>query len=317
MVDAVDTYLSTNPGSPIVLDVLGTLDPDAIRAQVHELDASAEEIFAFQASVGALFGVRRRDGSRVAMKVHKLFRDERFLDDVQAVQAALVDAGIPAPRPLGRRGFVTWEEWCDTGVFRDAHEPQVRRVLAATLARLIETATAVGVRPRRPLRMLPGGLWPVPHNALFDFDASVDGAEWIDEVARAAAAEREGGAGAQVVGHTDWAVKHLRFDEQLRPTVIYDWDSLDTQPETTLVGGAAASFVYTEEVDVDMLWPSIPEVRAFVDDYEEARGTPFSAAERRAVFGAAVYLGAYVARCQWAHVRSYDRAALETFVTLL
>ena len=317
MVDAVDTYLSTYPDSPIVLDVLGTLDSDAIRAEVGKLDASAEEIFAFQASVGALFGVRRRDGSRVAMKVHKLFRNERFLDDVQIVQAALVDAGLPAPRPLGRRGFVTWEEWRDSGVFRDAHEPEVRRVLAVTLARLVQVATAVGVQPRRPLRMLPGGLWPAPHNALFDFEASVDGAEWIDEVARAAAAEREGGAGAPVVGHTDWAVKHLRFDEQLRPTAIYDWDSLDTQPETTLVGGAAATFVYTEEVDVASLWPSIPEVRAFVDEYEEERGTPFSEAQRRAVFGAAVYVAAYVARCQWAHMRTYDRAALESFTTLL
>jgi len=278
---------------------------------VYDLDPEASEIFAFQASVGALFGLIRRDGTRVAMKVHKLVSDERYLDDMQAAQAGLATAGLPVPQPLGRRGNVTWEDWLDAGSFRDGHDSEVRRAHAATLSRLVESATALAVRPRRPLAMLPGGLWPVPHNALFDFEASIDGAEWIDEVARAAAAARDGGAGRQVVGHTDWAVKHVRYDTDLQPTVIYDWDSLDTQPETTIVGSAAGSFVYTEELEVDSLWPSVEESRAFVADYEEARGRPFTDAERRAAYGAAVYLGAYAARCHWAFARELDSGALE------
>ncbi|HEX3805552.1 MAG TPA: hypothetical protein VHV52_02125 [Gaiellaceae bacterium] len=315
--DAVDTYLSTYPGSPIVLDVLGTLDGDEIRARVRELDPGAVEIFSFAASVGALFGIRRDDGSRVAMKIHKLFRDERFLDDLQTVQRALVDRGFPAPRPLGRQGYVTWEAWQDQGVFVDAHDPRVRRVLARTLARLVELATATGVRPRRPLELLPGGLWPVPHNALFDFGASHEGAEWIDEIARNAAAARDAVPGREVVGHTDWAVKHLRFDAELHPTVVYDWDSLDTQSESRIVGSAAASFVYTEELEVESLWPSVEESLAFIAEYEEARGKPFTDAERSAVHGAAVYLGAYVARCHWAHVRQVNRGVLEELASAL
>jgi hypothetical protein len=39
---------------------------------VAVVDPEAEEVFFFTASVGALFGVRRRDGSRVAVKCHKL-----------------------------------------------------------------------------------------------------------------------------------------------------------------------------------------------------------------------------------------------------
>ena len=84
MVDAVDTYLSTYPASPVVLDVLGTLDADEIRAVARELEPGTDEIFHFGCSVGATFGLRLRDGSRVALKVHKLFRGPRVLPDSAA-----------------------------------------------------------------------------------------------------------------------------------------------------------------------------------------------------------------------------------------
>jgi hypothetical protein len=191
VVDAIDTHLATYPESPIILDLFGTHDADAIRARARELDREAEDVFFFAASVGALFGIRRRDGSRVAMKLHKLYDDERFLDDMQAAQGALADAGFPAPRPLGRRGLVTWEEWLDEGSFRDAHEPAVRRALASTLARFVSLSSSIGVWPRRPFfPHCVEALWPKPHNALFDFEASVEGAEWIDEIARAAQTAR-------------------------------------------------------------------------------------------------------------------------------
>ena len=297
MVDGVDKFLRRYPDSPVVEEVLGTLDPGEIRARVHGLDPEVTEIFYFAASVGALFGVRRRDGDRVAIKVHGRFRDEEYLEQMQAVQEALADAGFPAPRPLGREAFVTWEQWIDDGEFRDAHEPEVRGAMARTLVRLHDLATATGVRPRR--RFFPlgeGELWPVPHNALFDFEATTAGAEWIDEIARAAKAIRDLPIGREVVGHGDWSAKHFRFDPELRPTVLYDWDSLNTDREPSLVGTAAASFTYTEELPVDV-WPSLEEVRAFVDDYEAARDGPFTEDERRGAYAGAVYLSAYAMRC--------------------
>src|SRR6478609_8621167 len=186
--DAIDRFLASHPGSPIVLDLLGTLDADEIRAQVRALDPAAREVFFFGASVGALFGLCRDDGSRVAMKIHKLFTDEAYFDQVQSVQAALADAGLPAPRPLGRQGLVVWEEWLDEGSFRDAHEPAVRAAMARELARFHRVATATGLRPYRPFLRPPEALWPKPHSVLFDFEATADGAEWIDEIARAARA---------------------------------------------------------------------------------------------------------------------------------
>lgn len=102
-------------------------------------------------------------------------------------------------------------------------------------------------------------------------------------------------AGRVVIGHGDWSVKHFRF-RGLRPTVIYDWDSLSCDLETILVGGAAATFAYTEAFDVDV-WASLEEALAFVSEYEEARAKPFTDAERRGVHASIVYSRAYSARC--------------------
>lgn len=279
--------------------MLGTLDPEEIRAVARRHEPETEEIFFFTASVGALFGVRRRDGSRVAIKVSTLFRDPAYFAEVQRLQSALRASGFPAPAPVRREGTVTVDEWLDDGELRDGHEPEVRRALARSLRRFVERATATGIRPRREFLRPAGALWPKPHNALFDFHATAAGAEWIDEIARAARAVPP--AGREVVGHMDWAAKHVRFDASLRPTAVYDWDSVDTELETCIVGGAAGSFTYTEELSRPVhRWPSPDESAAFVADYERARGEPFSGAERRAVAAACVYLLAYAARCHHA-----------------
>jgi hypothetical protein len=211
------------------------------------------------------------------------------------VQEALIAADFPAPRPVRRDGTVTVDEWLDEGAFRDAHEPEVREAMARTLARFVERATASGVRPRRDFLRPEGALWPKPHNALFDFEATAVGAGWIDEIARAASVPR---LGREVVGHTDWAAKHLRFDESLQPTALYDWDSVTTDVEPIIVGTAAGAHTYTEELPHPVArWPSPAEASAFIDDYERARDAPFPPEERRAADAACVYLIAYAARC--------------------
>jgi hypothetical protein len=295
VVDAVDTYLRTYPASPIVLDVLGTLEPDEIRSRAFALVPDATEVFFFAASVGALYGVRRRDGSRVAVKVNKPVGDHSYFAQVHAVQGELADAGFPAPRPVRRAGTVTVDEWLDAGTFRNAHDHDVRRALANTLVRFVELATATRWRPRRRFLRPGDGVWPAPHNALFDFEATRDGAGWIDEVGRRALLPP---VGREVVGHTDWAAKHLRFDDDLRPTALYDWDSVTTETEPVIAGTAAGAHTYTEELAQPVArWPTPDEALAFLDDYERARRGPFDEQERRAAEAACVYLIAYAARC--------------------
>lgn len=268
--------------------ILGDEDPDAVR---RRLCPEAVECFAFEVSVGAVFGLVVHGGGRVALKVHRSPTTERLAAQ-QEVQEHLWRNGFPCPRPLGVRGPGTLEEWRDDGVQRDAREPEVRRAMAALLVRLV-TLT----RDLRPSVDLPpffpgpgGPLWPAPHNALLDFDATAAGAEWIDEIARAARARRDVGAGRVVIAHHDWTAKHVRFRE-LRPSVVHDWDSTSIDYELVFVGSAAAHYTY------DDVLPTVDESFLFISDYERARSSPFTRAEHAVAAAAAVYGRAYTTRC--------------------
>ena len=144
--------------------------------------------------------------------------------------------------------------------------------MAEYLARLIVLATELLRFRAWSLPPANSPLWPVPHWPIFDFDATSAGAEWIDEIAARAKAIRDANAERIAIGHGDWSVKHFRFDG-LRPTVIYDWDSLSADFEAVFVGGAARAFTYSAETMEP--WPSLAEILAFFDEYQEARGEPF------------------------------------------
>ena len=212
------------------------------------------------------------------------------------------------------RERATFESWRDDGSYRDAHEPEVRRAIAEQLAALFRATAKLepfaALEPFFP--RTSDKLWPVPHNVLFDFEATRRGAEWIDEIADAAKQRRDAHSGPLVIGHHDWVVKHFRFDNRLRPMVIYDWDSLSTDLETSFVGEAASTFTYTEHLPVS-LWPTPQEASAFVEDYIAAHGSPFTPDQRRAVNAAAVYSRAYSTRCVHAlgdasHMQLHDYA---------
>ena len=301
------------PDALVERSIFGTDDPGEIWRQVRDVCPEAVDCFAFEVSVGALFGVRLADGTPVALKVHR-GHDAAFLDAVQSVQRRLWETGFPCPRPLGRRGFATLEEWRDQGDARDAHDPEVRRAMAALLAQLVRLTREVGaVRGlRRTFFPGRGTLWPVPHNVLFDFEASAAGAEWIDDLARTVKPVRDRPTGRIVIAHADWSVKHIRWDG-LEPIVVYDWDSLNTDREARFVGSAAATFTYTEAFPVAR-WASADEAAAFIDEYERARGEALTADERRVAEASAVYSRAYAARCGHAVGAGPGRGALDDYV---
>jgi hypothetical protein len=307
------------PEPKVELSIFGTVDPDEIWEQVLEVCPDAVECFAFRASIGAMFGIGLRDGSRVALKLHTDAYSGAYLGAAQGVQEHLWRRGFPCPRPLGVRGQAAIEEWRDEGDYRDGHKPEVRRALATTLARLIELTDELRPPPRLergfsfpgPL----GPLWPTPHNVLFDFHATAAGAEWIDEIAAAARPIRDDRVGREVVGHGDWVANHVRF-EGAEPSVAYDWDSLETDREPNLLGCSAATFTYMEHLPVE-LEPTVDETRAFIADYEAARGTPLTPEERRATHAAAVYVRAYATRCGHAVGGEIDRASVEAYAEAL
>ena len=208
----------------------------------------------------------------------------------------------------------------DQGDYQDAHQPWVRRALAGALAEQVRLAAPLASHPgftgsRYATGTEPDRLFPKPHSTMFDFEATSEGAEWIDDLGwrakrrGAALAER---AGALVVGHSDWSTKHFRFvGQEIR--AVYDWDSLRLRSEPGVVGTAAHAFCAAFDTPLDVPYaPSYEEVEAFTAEYEAARGRPFTPAERSAVGAACTYSLAYSSRCSHAldpqpgHVRTFE-----------
>lgn len=293
--------------------VFETTDSDKIAAILddfcqRELSSPVAEFLFFESSQGAVCGIELADGRRIVLKVHQCSRSLDFLHAVVQVQYYLIHNGYPCTRPLlGPRpianGTAIVEALVDEGVYRDAHEPAIRRSMAEMLAWLVKLTwtpeTIPGLQPSAlDLRLPVGVTWPTPHSKLFDFEATTAGAEWIDAIAQKTQAIKLQGAGQLVLGHTDWSVKHLRYvDERVR--VIYDWDSLALDKEPVIVGHAASSFTYTEFFDIQR-FPSDVESQAFIAEYEVARGKPFTTEERKTLNAAVIGGLAYGARCEHA-----------------
>jgi hypothetical protein len=293
---------------PLVLerDVFGTTDARRIAGLVdrfcrERLGSGIAGYEFFATSVGSVHGLRLHDRRRVVVKAYRREVDVAHLAAAQRVQAQLAAGGFPAPRPLLApaplaRGIAIAEVLVDRGAWADAHDPAVRRAVAAALARLIERA-----RPCAGLvcwREAHDRLWRRPHDRRFDFAATARGAEWIDELAIEARRRLdELPDGDPVVGHGDWRVEHLRFADGAL-SAVYDWDSLAVAPEPVFAGAAAHAFTANWSIEGHACIPTVEESLAFIGDYEAARGAPFSASERRVARSALVATMAYSARCE-------------------
>jgi hypothetical protein len=295
----------------VLRDVFPDPTPDGIAAVLDRyclraLGAPVAGAEFVSAGVGSVHGLRLADGRRVVVKVHPPRSSVRHLEAMQTVQRHLAAAGFPAPEPLAPperlgRGIAVAEALLDEGGRADAHDPAIRRAMAASLARLVALSrpfAALDGLHENLMAMRPDDLWPVPHESRFDFAATAPGAEWIDAVARRARRARDRDAGDVVVGHADWRVENLRFARGA-VSAVYDWDSLTIQREPVLAGGVA--HLFTSDFAAGPGWvqrPTLEEALAFVADYEAARGTPFSASEWAVARAALLYAMAYTARCE-------------------
>jgi hypothetical protein len=289
--------------------VFGTDDLGAARGTILDWVAGQgfgrARVAAIELSVGAAVTVCLADRSRIVVKVWPGTADARSLAAQMEVQAAMAARGFPAPAVLTKLsalgpGWAVGMAYDRAGAPTDVRVPGVRRAMAGGLARFVAEAEAcrgVGGLPRWPLPP-EGALWPKPHNALFDFGATARGAGWIDEAAGPALRAMRSARSRTVVGHGDWSAKNMRMGPA-EIAVLYDWDSVFLDREAFVVGSAAAHFPVTWELDVPET-PSVREVVAFVLEYEEARGAPFTRSELAEVAAAATYARAYKARCEHA-----------------
>jgi Ser/Thr protein kinase RdoA (MazF antagonist) len=289
--------------------LLGTADPAEIEGALAALCAPLGEVrdgLFYEAGVGLVVGLRLVDDGSVVVKLHWWNASRERLTACLAVQAHLRDAGVPAPRPLLPvaaigPGFATVED-LRAGDTVDGRRADIRTAMATELHRLIEATRSLPCPDAlEPVWCPPSAdapLWPAPHDTRFDFPASAGGAEWIDDLGRRAFERlRRADPLPLVVGHTDWRVQNMAFDGE-RIVAIYDWDSVAVAAEPVFVGNAAAVFPTDWRIPHPDPPPTTDEMRAFVADYETARGHAFSPAEREVLDAANLAGLAYSARCQ-------------------
>ena len=297
----------------VELAIFGFADADELAALLsafvgERLGQVTDAVF-YTPGVGVVAGLQLDDGRKVVLKVHRWNVTIDRLSAIQRVQAHLANAGLPTPLPLWKpeplaSGIATIETFLPSG-HRPLDRTAISRLLATGLHQFVgaapaaQTVAAVG----RPLLLRPpeGPLWSEPHDVRFDFDRTAAGAEWIDDLARLAQTRLRDGQGRHtrppVVGHFDWRVENLGLDET-RLVAIYDWDSLAIAAEPVIVGNNAAQYPADWKGETDDPLPSVPEMRAFVGHYEEARGRPFSEVERELLDAANLAICCYGARCQ-------------------
>ena len=302
-------------GSSVVdVDVFGTGDPAEIAAIVDRFclevfEAETEEGLFYGASAGCVLGVRLRNGGEVVIKAYQQRWQAPFLRAVQTVQALVGGRGLPCATPLrgptpivpGRPHQAVVESLLPDPGLRPFTSAAERRVSAAGLARQIGACRELPAPPEladHPLGRRSEGLYGEPHSPLFDFAGTAAGAEWIDEYARRAVAQRDADERPTVVAHTDWSARNLRLDEE-RLLAVYDWDSVALVPESTGIGQAAVTWSVTADPG-GTEFPTLSDIVGFVADYEESAGYRLDDEQWRAAGAAAAYTLAYTARCEHA-----------------
>ncbi|HEY4102412.1 MAG TPA: phosphotransferase [Polyangiaceae bacterium] len=309
--------------------LVGERTHDELAAFVEELTLThlgarpAGALFA-KKSIGAVFCVVLENGEPAILKLFNPTYSRVELDAIHRCMALATARGFPAPRlkselfPATERIWGIFYAYLD-GYQRDAHEPAVRRELARSLAELCALLAPVDASelPLTPTRL--DTLWPPPHRIWDQLNLEGEDARFIDQHAATAQRAIKKSKLPRIAAHLDWGVKNARFrDDSL--CAVYDWDSLHSASEAECAGRAAAQFTAQWEVPA-LLTPTPDEARAFLDEYQTARGKRFSRAERTVAAAAARYLVAHVARSELALgipegdnfrglLRNYDDAPL-------
>ena len=285
--------IAADAGDEMDAVVFGTRDARAIAVAVDrfcrdELGGAVARALFHEASQASVTGVELADGRRVVVKAHRPDEPRQWLQEIVRVQMHLASRGLFAttvcggPAPLGR-GLAVVEALVERGVTRDGRDAAVRGALARGLYAIVMAC--------RPL-VAGSTLWPHYFTELAAGNIPGDEPP-VDEVALAARARLQP-AGELVIGHGDWRVQHARFEGD-RIVAAFDWAGLCKEREPALVGFNAFAFC------VDWSRTPVPvtpldDARAFVADYEAARGRAFSADERRLCGAMFAYAYAYMAR---------------------
>lgn len=302
--DVVADLLAAEHSEPSVsVAIHGTNNPVEIADQFVGVLAAvgrpvpvAECLF-HVASVGSVTGVSLVDGARLVVKAYQPAWRADFLRWVIVAQERLWQAGLPCGKPVGGpvrcgRGFATVETY-----LADPGQPAVfgweeRAASAEGLAFVVANAGSDQHLAHHPLRPPEQGLYPAPHSPLFDFEATKEGAEWIDDLARLAKANKQDTP--TVTAHTDWSARNVRLRSG-GVVAVYDLDSLAAVNLPTAVGHAAVTWRAIGEAGE----PAAPDIEEITDWFDRFP-IRLSKAQRRAALAAALWSLCYTARCEHA-----------------
>ncbi len=252
-------------------------------------------------SVSAVFAIVLESGEPAVLKLFNRGFEHAELAAMHHCLNVATAHGYPVPRQrsevfeAGDGVFGAYYSYLD-GDQHDAHDPSVRRELARSLAELNALLAPLDNAGLPPAPGHQEGLWPPPQRIWEQSERDDDDMRFIDEHGRAAQLVIKKSKLARSVTHLDWGVKNIRFRDE-RVCAVYDSDSLHAASEAECVGRAAAQFTAQWEMPA-LLTPTPAEARAFVDEYQAARGRKFSRAERAVAAAAARYVVAHVARLE-------------------
>lgn len=277
----------------------GVLD-DAVLSDwcLQHLDAPVDHVLFRSGHVSEVVGVELSSGLHVVVKARRF--QPRIAGCVR-VQAELARAGYPCPQPLTaatrvRRLTVTAEAAVPGG--QPLPPDGGAAPFAALLARLITTAPS----PARVPDLTPSPpwsgwdhpglrLWPDLDEHGHDLNL-VTGPEWVDDAARRVRERLSSKPGRACIGHGDWESQNLRWTDG-DPFVVHDWDSVIAQPETAIVGLAAA--VWPREAKPDQT-ASVAQTDDFITSYQQVAGREWDTSEIRDAWAAGLWVRLFDAK---------------------
>ena len=288
--------------------IFGPLDADDIvdaleAACERSLRSSLRDGFLYEVSAGVVIGCELVDGRQVIVKGYQPRWTTTFLAAVKRVQSFLHAADFPCPRPLdgamrvGAAVMLAESVLPDPGV--GPANAGSRGLLAVGLAELVERCRHLDEPglAEHPLRRPFHGAFPEPHSPIFDFAATRDGAEWIEDLALRAREVVDADTSRPVIAHTDWSLRNVRIDD-VGVVGVFDWDSLALLRESEAVALAAATWSKTGQPNDPT--PTSTDIDLYADAYEARRGRQLTTVQRRAMHAAAIASMAYTARCEHA-----------------
>jgi hypothetical protein len=264
------------------------------------LRAGIDDVVFRSGHLSVVVGVRLISGRRVVVKIR---RPAERLEACSMVHRRLFELGFPCPEPvIGLEPFGDLVASAESMVEGGTLLPTSGRSPAPfghALARLVTVAPAPNALPSLEPAMSwthPGaatsGLWPTPDDLDVDLN-QIRGPAWIDEMGQDARSRLLESDSPSVIGHGDWYTGNLRW-HGVALYVAWDWDSVIAASEP-IVAGLAAAVYPAKSAGTEA---TVEESEEFLDDYEGARGRPFTVAEREEAWAAGLWNRSFDAKKQ-------------------